>query len=184
MEQLQQFKHLVEERWSQTGPRLRLLFGAMVVALIGLAGLTPTSILSQSVSWPFAAFIAAACWGRTGLAFAPMFILVVFGFIQDETAFAPLGIYGLLNLLVFGLSALLHQTFDTERSSTLSYYLPLIVIAVGFGLLWVFASIVSSYPVRLLPILGALITTLLTHMIIAPVFDLGIRYNATGQGSS
>jgi len=184
MTQLKQVAAFVSMWWARAGLRTRLLIGAILVAVIGLAGLTPNSLFSLNVSWPYAAFIAAAGWGRSGLAFSPMVILLTFGFIQDETSFAPLGMFGLLNIIILGFSAWLHQTFDTERSPVLSYGLPILVIVAGFIMLWIFASIVSSYPVRIVPILGALLSTICVHMIAAPVFDLGLRHQLTGQGAT
>lgn len=184
MVRLRQIADLITQNWARAGLRLRLLIGALLVAAIGLAGLTPNSVFSLNVSWPYAAFIAAAGWGRSGLAFAPMLVLLAFGFVQDETTFAPLGMFGLLNIIILGFSAWLHQTFDTERSPILSYGLPILVIVSGFIMLWIFASIVSSHPVRIVPILGALLSTICVHMIAAPVFDLGLRHQSTGQGAT
>ncbi len=164
--------------WQRSRPRVRLMVGMSVLVVIGLTGLTPNVWFGVTISWPYAALIAAAGWGRSGLGFGPMFVLVLFGFAQDVTASAPLGCFALVNLAIFGASATASQTFDIERSRGMNFGLPMAMIALGMSLVWILASFAGGHFVRLLPIISALMATLLLHMLVAPVFDLGVRRGA------
>lgn len=166
--------------WENARPDIRLLIGALLVALIGLAGLTPT-YFGVTLSWPFAAFIAATGWGSGGIAMRPMLLLILFGFAQDVSMiFAPLGAFALINVLVFGISAGLHQTFDTDRSGGIAVIIPLVCITSGFVMLWIIASLTTGAPVRVLPLMLSLFSTLAMYVLIAPVFDLGRRPDERG----
>ena len=72
-------------RWEAARPRLRLLVGALVVLVIGMVGLTPKSFFGVPLAWPYVGLIAAVGWGRSGIAFGPMVLLVLFGFAQDAS---------------------------------------------------------------------------------------------------
>lgn len=168
-------------RWEAAGPRTRLAVGAFVVALIGMVGLTPKSFLGVPLAWPYVGLIAAVGWGRSGIAFAPMAVLVLFGFAQDASQ-APWGAHGLANLLIFGLAALVNQTFDTERTPFLSFILPVVTLFSGIALVWLVASVSSAHIVRVTPMLTAYFATLVVHMLIAPLFDLGTRAKVTRGG--
>jgi hypothetical protein len=161
-------------RWERARPRLRLLIGVVVVALVGLAGLTPKAAFGVPLTWPYISLIAAVGWGRSGLAFAPMILLVVFGFAQDASQ-APWGSHGLANLLTFGLIVAASQTFDTERAPGLGFAMPLIGLAAGVTLVWGIASVSVGHPVRVMPLLAAYLATVIVHLLISPLFDLGIR---------
>ncbi|MEM1086677.1 MAG: hypothetical protein AAGH90_03040 [Pseudomonadota bacterium] len=166
--------------WRSSGSDLRLIIGAAVVVVIGVAGLTPT-YFGIALSWPFAAFVAATAWGSGGVAMRPMMLLILFGFAQDiSMIFAPIGVFALLNLIVFGLSAGLHQLFDTDRSAGAALIIPLACLFSGFLLLWVIASLTNGSVVRLLPILLSLISTVALYVLIAPIFDLGRRPDQRG----
>ncbi len=147
-----------------------------MVALIGMVGLTPKSFFGVPLAWPYVGLIAAVGWGRSGIAFGPMVLLVLFGFAQDASQ-APWGSHGLANLLIFGLAALVNQTFDTERTPFLSFILPVVTLFSGIALVWITASISSGHIVRVTPMLTAYFATLVVHMLIAPLFDLGTRAN-------
>jgi len=151
----------------------------LLVAAIGLLGLTPNVLFDVALSWPYAALIAAIGWGRSGLGFAPMAVLVVFGFAQDVTASAPLGCFALVNLVAYGASAGL---FDIERSQGMNYGLPVAILFLGMAMVWLLASFSSNHLARLVPLMSAFLATLFLHMLIAPVFDLGIRRGANGSG--
>ena len=56
-------------RWENARPRSRLVVGALVVAMIGLVGLTPKSFFGVPLAWPYVGLIAAVGWGRSGLGF-------------------------------------------------------------------------------------------------------------------
>lgn len=174
MNWLSDFADSIALRWEAAGPRTRLLIGALVVGLIGMVGLTPKTFLGVTLAWPYIGLIAAAGWGRSGMAFAPMALLVLFGFAQDASQ-APWGAHGLANLLIFGLSALVHQMFDTDRTPFLSFILPVVTLFSGIALVWTVASISSGHIVRVTPMLTAYFATLVVHMLIAPLFDLGTR---------
>jgi len=161
--------------WQSARARARLAIGAIVVIVIGLGGLTPNVLFDVTLSWPYAALIAAVGWGRSGLGFGPMTLLLVFGLAQDVTASAPIGSFALINFATFGASAALSQTFDIERSPGMNYGLPLVLLAFGMVLVWLLASFASGHVVRIVPLFSALLATVFLHMLIAPLFDLGIR---------
>ena len=151
----------------------------MFVILIGMVGLTPKSLFGLPLAWPYLGLIAAVGWGRSGIGFAPMVLLVLFGFAQDASQ-APWGSHGLANLLTYGLAAMVTQMADTERSPLLSFVLPVVTLFVGITLVWLVASISSGHVVRVTPMLTAYFATLVVHMVIAPLFDLGIRRGSAG----
>lgn len=161
--------------WQSARARSRLAIGAMIVALVGLAGLTPNVWFDLTLAWPYAALIAAAGWGRSGLAFTPMALLVLFGFAQDVTSSAPMGCFALVNLATYGASAALNQTFDIERSAGMNFGLPIALLILGICLVWLLASFASGHVARVTPLFSAFLSTLVLHLLIAPVFDLGIR---------
>ena len=161
--------------WAQSRPRMRLLVGSTVLAVIGLTGLTPNVMFDIALSWPYAALIAAAGWGRSGLGFGPMIALVLFGIAQDITSDAALGVHALVNLLTYGFSVLVSQTFDVQRSQSIAYGLPILSIGLGVSLVWLLASVSSGHAERVLPMFAVFLSTVFIHMIAAPVFDLGIR---------
>lgn len=166
--------------WETARPDIRLLIGGLIVALVGLGGLTPT-YFGVTLSWPFAAFIAATGWGAGGIALRPILFLIVFGFAQDVSMiFAPLGVFALLNLLVFGLSAGLHQAFDTDRSSAAALFIPIACIIGGFVMLWMIASLTNGASVRVFPLFLSMFSTLALFVLIARVFDLGRRPDQRG----
>ena len=166
-------------RWEGARPRTRLAFGAVFVIVIGMVGLTPKSLFGLPLAWPYLGLIAAVGWGRSGIAFVPMALLLLFGFAQDASQ-APWGSHGLANLLTYGLAAMVTQMADTERSPILSFFLPVVTLFVGITLVWLVASISSGHAVRVTPLLTAYFATLVVHMVIAPLFDLGIRRGSVG----
>ena len=161
--------------WSETGPTLRLVLGALVAIVIGLAGLTPKTLFGTELIWPYAAMVAAIGWGRSGLAFRPMAILVLLGIAQDVSADAPLGTFGFINLAAFGLSSFISRVFDRERSPLITTVAPIFIYAAGFGLVWLFASFTSGHIVQVSPLIKAFSVTYILHIVAAPVFDLGRR---------
>ena len=169
--------------WEAARPRLRLAVGAVLIGLIGLMGLTPNVLFGTTISWPYMALIAAIGWGRAGLGFTPMLILIVFGFAQDVTASAPLGSFALVNLATYGITAVLYQAFDAERSPGVNYGLPLVLLFIGMSFVWLLASLSSSYPVRVTPLMASLLATLFVQMMVAPLFDLGVRASSNREGS-
>lgn len=166
--------------WHSARARTRLAVGAGLVMGIGLAGLTPNVFFDLTLSWPYAALIAAVGWGRSGLGFAPMILLALFGFAQDVTASAPIGSFALVNFLTFGASSGLSQTFDIERSPGMNYGLPLVLIGFGMMLVWLLASFAGGHIVRVVPLISAYLATIFLHMLIGPLFDLGIRRGDSG----
>ncbi|MBR9833754.1 MAG: hypothetical protein GYB42_00855 [Alphaproteobacteria bacterium] len=166
--------------WQSARARTRLAIGAAIVIAIGLAGLTPNVFFDLTLSWPYAALIAAVGWGRSGLGFAPMILLALFGFAQDVTTSAPIGSFALVNFLTFGAASGLSQTFDIERSPGMNYGLPLALIGVGMVLVWLLASFASGHIVRVIPLISVYLATIFLHMLIGPLFDLGIRRGDPG----
>ncbi|MEO1642420.1 MAG: hypothetical protein AAFR74_03720 [Pseudomonadota bacterium] len=146
-------------------------------------GLTPT-YFGISLSWPFAALIAATGWGAGGVAMRPMVLLILFGFAQDVSmVFAPLGIFALINLSVFGFSAWLHQLFDYERSGAVAFTTPVVALLSGFIMLWILASLTNGAIVRVVPVLLSFASTLALYVLVAPLFDLGRRPDERGAMS-
>lgn len=169
-------------RWENARPSTRLIIGAIVVAMIGLVGLTPKTFFGVQLAWPYIGLVAAVGWGRSGLRFGPMMFLVLFGFAQDASQ-APWGSHGLANLLAFGLSAQVSQMVDTERTPLLSFALPVVTLFFGITLVWLTASISSGHIVRVTPLLTAYFATLVAHMLISPLFDLR-SHRRTASGAA
>jgi hypothetical protein len=170
-------------RWDAARPRLRLAIGALIVALVGLAGLTPKALFGVPLTWPYVSLIAAVGWGRSGLAFGPIILLVLFGFAQDASQ-APWGSHGLANLLTFGLAVVVSQTFDGDRGSGAGFALPLACLFAGVALVWALASIAVGHAVRVTPMLAAYFATVIIYMLMAPLFDLGIRRGLRGGAAA
>lgn len=175
---------IITSWWQTARPRLRLAVGAFLLTVIGLAGLTPVVFFSMTMSWPYAALIAAAGWGRSGFGFGPMALLILFGFAQDVTSSAPLGSFALVNLATYGASVGVSQTFEIERSRGMNYGLPMLMLIFGMSLVWILASLAGGHVVRVAPLFSALLATLFLHILIAPVFDLGIRRGTTAGASA
>ena len=181
MNGLGEFADSLALRWENAPPRTRLAIGGLIVILIGLAGLTPKSFFGMTLAWPYVGLIAAVGWGRSGLRFGPMLFLLLFGFAQDASQ-APWGSHGLANLLTYGLSAMVTQMVDTERTPLLSFLLPVVTLFFGISLVWVAASISSGHIVRVTPLLTAYFATLVVHMLMAPLFDLNAQRSVPGSG--
>ncbi len=175
MKQLRNMFATLQRWWREAPARSRLAIGAILVAIIGVMGLTPNVIFGQTLIWPYAGIIAAAGWGRSGLAFAPMVLLVFFGIAQDVTGGAPIGCFALVNILVFGASAGLSQTFDMERSPGMNFAVPVMALAIGFILVWILASLSGGYIARAAPLISAFFATLFAHVVLSGLFDLGVR---------
>ncbi|KCZ92856.1 hypothetical protein [Hyphomonas johnsonii] len=170
--------------WSQTGPTLRLLFGAFAIAAIGLLGLTPKTLFGLSIAWPYAALWGAIGWGRVGLSIRPMVILIVFGLIQDISFNAPLGCFVIVNLIVYGLSAAIAETFDVMNEPLVAVVSPVLLFIAGFLVLWLLASSLEDHAVRATPLFAAFLTTGLIYALGHKVFDLGrAPGQSAGQGA-
>ena len=174
MIQIRLFLRRVSRSWGRMRPRWRLLIGALFIALIGMGGLTPKYIFGAEIVWPYMGLIAAIGWGRSGLALGPMVFLLLFGF-ADDVSQAPWGSHGFANLLTYGLSALVFQTFDVERNPVLNLSLPLACLLVGVVLIWLMASVSLGQPARAAPLISAYFATVLVQIATAPLFDLGVR---------
>jgi len=159
--------------WHEAGPTSRLIAGTLIVIAVGVIGLTPKTLFDTELIWPYAALVAAVGWGRSGLAFRPMALLVLLGIAQDVSAYAPLGCFGFINLSAFGLSALVHRSFDRERAPVITTLSPIIIYALAFSLVWLFASFNGNHMVQLTPLVQTFVITYILHIIFAPVFDLG-----------
>ena len=170
--------------WSETGPTTRFLVGTLIVAFIGIIGLTPKTLFSTELVWPYAALVAAVGWGRGGLGFRPMVVLVLFGLAQDVSAYAPLGCFAFINLATFGASALIARAFDRERAPLITTLAPIILYAAAFGLVWLFASFSGNHMVQFSPLMNAFVVTYILHILIAPVFDLGRRVGPLAGSAS
>ena len=166
--------------WSRTGPNARLLVGAIIIALVGLIGLTPKSLFGLDLIWPYAALWGAAGWASAGLSLRPMLILCVFGMAQDISYHSPIGSFMLVNLATYGAASLAGGTLDVEGDPTKALLVAAFSMAVGFAVMWFMASATADHVVRLLPILLVFVVTLLLFVPFARLFRLGGRPGERG----
>jgi hypothetical protein len=169
--------------WSQSGPSPRLVFGAFMIAIVGVLGMTPKAVFGISLAWPFAALWGAIGWGRVGLSLRPMLLLVVFGVMQDIISNAPLGCFAMINLLVYGLSAVIAEQTDGMRDVLVAVVGPITLLIVAFLLVWGFASITSDHFVRTWPLFTNFFMTGLIYTFANRMFDLGRRPGEAAGGS-
>ncbi len=158
--------------WSRTGPTGRLIVGAIIISLVGLSGLSPIQVFGMTLAWPHAALWGAVGWGLAGLSFRAMLVLAILGLFQDVSFNAPLGSFILVNLTTYGLAAAAQGSLDMERDPILGLLIPAASICAGFAVLWLLASTESDHPVRALPVIAALIMTLLLYYPLARLFHL------------
>lgn len=170
--------------WEETGPTSRFLIGTLLLAAIGLIGLTPKSLLGTELIWPYATLVAAVGWGRSGLGFRPMAVLILFGFAQDVSAYAPLGCFGFINLATYGGSALIARAFDRDRSPLITTVAPVLLYLIAFLLVWLFASFSGNHMVQVSPLMNVFVVTYILHILVAPVFDLGRRVGPLAGNAS
>jgi hypothetical protein len=169
--------------WSQAGPSPRLIFGAAIIAVVGVLGMTPKEIFGLQLAWPFAALWGAIGWGRAGLSLRPMLLLVAFGLMQDIISNAPLGCFAMINLLVYGLSAGIAGQTDGMRDVLVAIVGPVVLLIVAFLLVWGFASITSDHLVRTWPLFTSFFMTGLIYAGANAMFDLGRRPGEAAGGS-
>jgi hypothetical protein len=169
--------------WSQSGPSPRLIFGAAIIAIVGVLGMTPKELFGLTLAWPFAALWGAIGWGRAGLSLRPMILLVIFGLMQDIISNAPLGCFALINLLVYGLSAGIADQTDGMRDALVAVVGPAVLLIVAFLLIWGFASITSDHLVRSWPLFTNFFMTGLIYSFANQMFDLGRRPGESPGGS-
>ena len=170
--------------WGETGPTSRFLIGTGLVALIGLVGLTPKTLFGTELVWPYASLVAAVGWGRSGLGFRPMVVLVLFGFAQDVSAYAPLGCFGFINLATFGASSMIARAFDRDRAPLITTLAPIVLYAAGFLLVWLFASFSGNHLIQVSPLMNVFVVTYILHILTAPIFDLGRRVGSLAGSMS
>ena len=169
--------------WSQSGPSPRLLFGAAIIAIVGVLGMTPKAFFGIPLAWPFAALWGAMGWGRVGLALRPMVLLVVFGLMQDIVSNAPLGCFAMINLLVYGVSAGIAEQTDGMRDTLVAVVGPVVMLIVAFLLVWGFASITGDHLVRAWPLMTSFIATGAVYAVGNQMFDLGRRPGESPGGN-
>jgi hypothetical protein len=169
--------------WSQSGPSPRLVFGAAIIAIVGVLGMTPKEFFGIPLAWPFAALWGAMGWGRVGLSLRPMILLVIFGVMQDIVSNAPLGCFALINLLVYGMSAGIAEQTDGMRDTLVAFAGPVVLLSAAFLLVWGFASITSDHIVRTWPLLTSFITTGLVYAFANRMYDLGRRPGESPGGN-
>jgi len=161
--------------WSKTPPSSRMLVGAFAICLIGFLGLTPKSIFGIDLIWPYAALWGAVGWASAGLSLRPMICLCVLGVAQDIAFDGPIGVFLLMNLVTYGVAAVMSETFDVEADALMGLMVAMVAMIAGFFVLWVLASSTVDYVVRLTPILQVWVVTLLLFLPIAGLFRLGGR---------
>ena len=161
--------------WAKAGPTPRLLFGSFLIAVVGLFGLTRNDIFGLSFAWPHAALWGAVGWGRVGLSIRPMLILIVFGMVQDVTFHAPFGSFEVINLMTYAASTAIAGEFDVTNEPLIGIASTVLLFSGAFLLLWLMASTLEDHPVRILPLVAAMLTTGLLYALIHRLFDLGRR---------
>jgi hypothetical protein len=169
--------------WSQSGPSPRLVFGAAIIAIVSVLGMTPKALFGIPLAWPFAALWGAMGWGRAGLSLRPMILLVLFGLMQDVVSNAPLGCFAMINLLVYGMSAGIADQTDGMRDTLVAVVGPSVLLVVAFLLVWGFASITGDHLVRTWPLMTSFITTGLVYAISQGMYDLGRRPGESPGGT-
>jgi hypothetical protein len=150
-----------------------LLFGALIVAIIGLWGLTPKTVFGVTIAWPYAALWGAIGWGRVGLSLRPMLVLIVFGLILDINSNAPLGCFVVMNLVTYGLSAAVAGMLDVDSDPIMAVVVPAALLLAGHVVLWIIASFFTDFPQRVTPLLFHLVTTGIGYALFANAFHLG-----------
>ena len=166
--------------WARTRPNTRLLAGAALISLIGLAGLTPKSVFGLELVWPFAALWGAAGWASAGLSIRPMVLLCIFGLAQDMSFVSPFGSFMLVNLVTYGAAALVSESLDVEADPVKAMLVAAFAMAVGFTLMWMMASAKADYAVNLLPVILTYLVTLGLFVPVVPLFRLGGRPGERG----
>lgn len=161
--------------WSATAPSARLAFGAFIIVLAGVSGMLPREFFGLEISWPFAALWGAMGWGRVGLSVRPMLLMLLFGLMQDVISNAPLGCFAMINLLVYGLSALIARRTDAMRDRLVAFLGPMAMLCVAFILIWGFASITADHLVPAGAVFASVVTTGLAYLAGYRIFDLGRR---------
>ncbi|MEO1015521.1 MAG: hypothetical protein AAFX08_10080 [Pseudomonadota bacterium] len=159
--------------WSRLSPNARLVVGLVIICLVGLAGLTPKTVLGMTIPWPYAALWGAAGWGAAGMSFRPMIFLALLGVAQDVASNAPIGAFMLVNLAAYGASATMAEAFDIEGDLGARAAAPALSIGAGFFTLWLIASGTADHAVRVGPILGAFVVTLGAYYLAARAFWIG-----------
>lgn len=159
--------------WAQAGPTPRLLFGAFLIAVVGLFGLTRNDIFGLSFAWPHAALWGAVGWGRVGLSIRPMIILIIFGIVQDVIFHAPFGSFEVINLMTYAASTAIASEFDATNEALIAIASAVVLFAGAFLLLWLMASTLEDHAVRALPLVAAMMTTGLLYALVHKAFDLG-----------
>jgi hypothetical protein len=159
--------------WSKSGPSARLTFGCIVIAVVGLFGLTRNDIFGLSFAWPHAALWGAVGWGRVGLSIRPMIALIVFGAIQDVIFHAPFGSFEVINLLTYAASTAIASEFDVTSEPLIAIAASVLLFAGAFLLLWLMASTLEDHAVRVVPLIAAMLTTGMLYALVHKMFDLG-----------
>ena len=170
--------------WSKSGPTPRLLFGSFLIATVGLFGLTRNDIFGLSFAWPHAALWGAVGWGRVGLSIRPMIVLILFGIVQDVIFHAPFGSFEVINLMTYAASTAIAGEFDVSSEPLIAIVSAVFLFVGAFLLLWLMASTLEDHPVRVVPIIAAMMTTGMLYALVHKLFDLGRRPGDTpGQAA-
>lgn len=159
--------------WVKAGPTPRLMLGSLLIALVGLFGLTRNDIFGLSFAWPHAALWGAIGWGRVGLSVRPMIILIAFGVVQDVIFHAPFGSFEVINLMTYAASTAIAGEFDVTGEPLIAIVSAVMLFTGAFLLLWLMASTLEDHAVRALPLVAAMLTTGLLYALVHGLFDLG-----------
>jgi len=155
----------------------------VIIAIVGVLGMTPKALFGIPLAWPFAALWGAIGWGRVSLSLRPMILLIMFGLMQDIVSNAPLGFFAMINLLVYGMSAGIADQTDGMRDILVAVVGPAALLIVAFLLVWGSASITSDHLVRIWPLLASFAMTGLIYSFSGRMFDLGRRPGESPGGS-
>jgi len=169
------------DTWRRTALTGRLAVGVLAILAFTLLWDQLAGVFEPRVRWPLTGLVAAAGWARLGLSVRPMVVLVVIGFAFDAVSGAPFGVYPLVFLSTYALMATASLVMGGEMDPLTGAVLPYIGMAVGFFVLWVFASIIVSAPIDPLPLVWGWLASSALFLLFEGLFDLqSFKTTATG----
>lgn len=158
--------------WQRLGEGWRIFLGSLLILVLAFTSLMPNSIFGIEIVWSFATLWAAIGWGLAGISLRPLFLLSLFGLLQDVQMDAPIGCFMVINLSVYGLSVWAGENFDFDADPVRRMMVAPIGIGIGIFALWVFSSTSQDYRVSVSSFIGPYCTTLIGYMVFSWVFKL------------
>ena len=107
--------------WSRTGSTARLIIGAIIVIIVGYAGVVFIAPTGLDIFWPYAPLWAAVGWGSSRLSFRPAAALVVIGIVMDLVADAPIGCWSSILLVAFLTASIFRQRALTDKTGIIRF---------------------------------------------------------------